>query len=345
LKKTVVRRFQESDVEEVLEIFATNGLIHNEKEQERIRKGLRKNAIEPEWYDHYLVAELDGKVVGRAILETAYPPYSELINLYVHPDYQSQGVGSSLVQECIETASVHKCFVMSLMTDPVGDVPAHRLYSKFGFRPGILGDPSVKRGHMWLFRFSEESCKSEFLEGYPFAEPSVSSSKVSFHDRMLYRMTWRDPQTEEKLDIYLEGQPSQTPEGTMPRIAGFSYKKEALELEVLVKEQCEIISRGGTSEFAISFWNLNSKPVQVILGVSIPDGTALTPLPKSLSSIEISPRSEKTIKFEFTWLSNCNLPDFTTFPTVLATCFFTVAGLQHPLFASAGFERKYNTFR
>jgi len=71
-EKVKVRKFQESDVEDVLEIFTAYGLIHTEEEQERTRQSLRKNAIEPEWYDHFLVAEMDGKVVGRVILEADY---------------------------------------------------------------------------------------------------------------------------------------------------------------------------------------------------------------------------------------------------------------------------------
>jgi len=322
-----------------VEIFAQVGLIRDEEERKKSLERLRKVAKEPEWYDHYLVAELDGKVVGRVILEVAYPPYSELINLYVHSDYRGKGVGSSLVQKCIEIASDRKCFVMSVMADPMGNLPAHRLYSKFGFRPGILGDSSLKRGHMWLFRFSEESCVSEFLKRHPFAETSVSPSKVDFHDRMLYRMAWKDPQTEEKMALYIEGQPSQTPDGTMPRISGFSYQEEDTELQALIQEQSKTVTQGVATKFAISSWNLRSKPLEIALYVSIPDGTTLTPATQCPSSIRIDPRNEKTLQFEFIWPSRCKLPDFTTFSTLLVTGFFTVEGLQYQLLASAGFDK------
>lgn len=340
MKKANVRKFQESDVEDVLEIFASDGLIHNEEERERTRKGLRKNAIEPDWYDHFLVAELEGKVVARVLLQVAYPPYSELINIYVLPAYQGRGIGTSLVQECIRIASGTNCFVMSVMADPVGNLPAHRLYSKFGFRPGILGDPSLKRGHMWLFRFSEESSVSEFLKRHPFSEPSVSQSKVDFHGRMLYRMVWRDPQTKEKLELYVEGQPSQTPEGTMPRISGFSYEERDRGLEVLMKEESKSIRQGETCRFSLFFRNSGSKSLQITLGASLLDGTTLRPMPQTLGQLEISPGNEKALQFELACPANCKLLDFTTFPTVLATCFFTIEGLQYPLFASAGFEKK-----
>jgi len=336
----IVRKFRESDVEATVEIFAHVGLIRNEEERKRTLERLRKASREPEWYDHYFVAELDGRVVGRVILEAAYLPYSELINLYVHSDYRGMGVGSSLVQRCIEEASARKCFVMSTMTDPAGNLPAHRLYSKFGFRPGILGDPSVKRGHMWLFRFSEESCVSEFLERHPFAEPSVSPSKVDFHGRTLYRMAWIDPQPEEKMALYIEGQRSQTPAGTMPRIAGFSYKEKDVELEALVKEESKIIRQGGTSGFVTSLWNLGSKPVKIMISASVPDGVIVTPTPQTLSPSEITPLKEKTMQFKIAYPSNCKLPSFTSFSTMLATCFFMVEGLKYPLFASTGFDIK-----
>lgn len=247
-------------MEDVLEIFTADGLIHNEEGRERAREGLEKNAREPEWYDHYLVAEGDGKVVGRVILEAAYPPYSELVNLYVLPEYQRIGVGSCLVQSCVKTATTSKSFVMSVMTDPVENLPAHRLYSKFSFRPGIIGDPSSERGHMWLFRFSEESCVSEFLTRHPFAEPEVSRSRVHFHDRMLYRMSWPDPQTKDGMDLFIEGQPSQTLEGTMPRIAGLSYQEGDTNLELSAMEKDDSISEGRGSGFTVGIRNKAPHP-------------------------------------------------------------------------------------
>jgi len=36
---------------------------------------------------------LDGRVVGKVTLDTAYPPYAELVNLLVHPEYRGRGIG------------------------------------------------------------------------------------------------------------------------------------------------------------------------------------------------------------------------------------------------------------
>ena len=338
MKKITSRKFQKKDVEDVLKIFIAYGLIHNDEERERTRKLLLKDAVEPEWYDTFLVAELDGRVVGRVILEAAYPPYSELINMYVHPDYRSRGVGSSLVQRCIEIASAHRCLLILTMTDPVENLPAHRLYSKYGFRPGILGDPSRRRGHMWLFRFSQESSIKEFIKRHPFAEPSVSRSKEDFFERILYRMSWRDPQTQDKMDLFIEGQPSQTPDGTMPRITGFSFKEKDHEFEVVIKERNTI--RLETSKIDLSFFNHSSKPLQLALCASIPNGIILSPSPQTLSPIKVDTRKKRIIKFEIAVSDYSKLPKFTTFPTVLTTFFFWVKRLEYPLFASTGFDRK-----
>jgi hypothetical protein len=223
------------------------------------------------------------------------------------------------------------------MTDPVGNLPAQRLYSKFGFKQAILGDTSIKRGHMCLFQFSEESLVLEFLKRHPFTEHSISSSKVDFHGRMLHLMAWKDTQTKEKLALYIEGQPSQTPKGTMSRICGVSC--DDIGIEALVREESKTITQGGNTKFAISIWNLSSKPLEIPLNVSIPEGTILNPLTQYTFLIKINPAKEKNIHFELTWSSSCKLPDFTTFSTVLATVFFAVEGITHPLFVSAGFDK------
>lgn len=343
MKKAVVRKFRETDAEAVVNIFQTCGLIRNEDERERSLYYLRKAATEPKWYAHHLVAELDGRVVGRVILEALYHPYSELVNLYVHPDYWGIGVGSSLVQSCIDIASSLGSLLISSMTDPVGNLPAHRLYSKFGFKPAILGDPSAARGHMWLFRFSERSYASEFLKRHPFAEPSVSQSKIEFHGRMLYRMAWTDPQTKEKLTLYIEGQPSQTLEGTMPRVAGFSFKEEKVMLDMLVQELDKTIRQGEVSKFIVSIWNLGSETLRTTWTASIPEGMELNPPLEPPLSVDVRPSETNHVQYALAWPLGISLPDFTTFSTIPATCFYTIKGLAQPLFASAGFERERQT--
>jgi len=190
---------------------------------------------------------------------------------------------------------------------------------------------------MWLFRFSEESCVSEFLKRHPFAEPVISSTKTDFHDRILYNMAFKDPQTEKELALYVEGQPSQTSEGTMPRMSGFSCKD--IGLEALVREESKTIIKGGNAGFTVSIWNLSSKPLRIATTVSLPKGTKLNASTKNNFSITISPANVKNLYYEFTWPVDCQLPDFTTFSTVPATIFLKVEDFNHPFFVTAGFNK------
>ncbi len=131
-------------------------------------------------YTRIFVAELKGKVIGKITLDTAFPPYAEIVNVIVHPDYQKLGIGSKLIKECIKIATNDGYNIIYLMCDPVNK-KIHRFYAKLGFIPGILGDPKDARRDTWLYYFSEESFVRRFLEDHPFSEFHVSRRKMNFH--------------------------------------------------------------------------------------------------------------------------------------------------------------------
>ena len=153
-------------------------------------------------------------------------------------------------------------------------------------------------------------------------------------------MSWRDPQTTDRIDLFIERQSIQIPNGTMPRVSGLSYKTCGLDFDALITEQNGIIRQGRSTEFTLSIWNRSTIPLQIPLSASIPDGTVLAPAPHLLSPIQINSANEKTIQFQFTWPHQCDLPCFTTFPTVVATIFLEIKNHKHPLFVSAGFEKE-----
>ena len=148
-------------------------------------------------------------------------------------------------------------------------------------------------------------------------------------------MSWTDPQTEDRTDLFIEGQPSQTFEGTMPRIAGLYYHEGDTNLELVAEEKDDTISEGKASRFTMSIWNQGSMPLQLSPSASIPSGTTLTPWP--LSTLSMNASDVKTVEFELTWLPGYKLPDFTSFPTVPATFYLKMEGIENRLFASAGF--------
>ena len=106
-------------------------------------------------YSRRLIAELEGRAVGKVTLDTAYPPYAELVNLMVHPDYRRRGVANTLVQGCLEDACTRGHPYILLMTEH-DNIPAISLYTSNGFLPCIPGSPA-ERAFTWMIHLPENS--------------------------------------------------------------------------------------------------------------------------------------------------------------------------------------------
>ena len=210
-----IREVERRDAEDLVELYTLVGWrLDIEHATRVIERSMRSG------YSKVLVADLDGKVVGKVTLDTVFQPYAEIVNVVVHPDYWGMGVGSELVRECIRRAVETGHNVVYLMCDPLNR-GLHRFYAKLGFLPGILGDPGGPRGDVWLYYFGEGSLMREFLCEHPFAEFRVSGGTKSFHVLSLYSMSWRDPVSGDSLEVFIGKQPGQPLEGgTMPRISG-----------------------------------------------------------------------------------------------------------------------------
>ncbi|MDR3589965.1 MAG: ribosomal protein S18-alanine N-acetyltransferase [Negativicutes bacterium] len=82
---------------------------------------------------HYLVAEVDGAVVGYCgmwiILDEAH-----LTNVAVLPEYRSQGIGRSLLITLMEYAKLRGATCMTLEVRK-SNYSAQRLYRRLGFMP------------------------------------------------------------------------------------------------------------------------------------------------------------------------------------------------------------------
>jgi len=86
--------------------------------------------------ERFFVAEVDGSVVGYASWEE-----DELLSLFVHPDRQSQGVGSALVATCLADAEG----TGGAITKVKSVLGAEAFYAKHGFTLEGRGS-TVKRG-------------------------------------------------------------------------------------------------------------------------------------------------------------------------------------------------------
>jgi putative acetyltransferase len=86
--------------------------------------------------ERFFVAEVDGSVVGYASWGD-----DELLSLFVHPDCQSKGVGSALVETCLADA---EC-TGGAITKVKSVLGAEAFYAKHGFTTECRGS-TAKRG-------------------------------------------------------------------------------------------------------------------------------------------------------------------------------------------------------
>lgn len=82
-----------------------------------------------------LVAELDGQVIGTAILERRAHPLmthrAEIAGLVVHPDYHGRGIARQLVEGCRTYALTMDITILEISCR--GGEPAEKVYPNLGF--------------------------------------------------------------------------------------------------------------------------------------------------------------------------------------------------------------------
>ncbi|WP_456450624.1 GNAT family N-acetyltransferase [Palaeococcus sp. (in: euryarchaeotes)] len=231
-------------------------------------------------YSKVLIALSDDRVVGKVTLDVAFPPYAEIVNLIVHPEYQGKGIGTKLIEECIKISESKGHNIQFLMTE-YDNIPALNLYKKFNFYPAILS----KRKQLWLFRFGKGSFVENFLRTHPLFEFKVSRKMVSFHGEKLYGISFADIMSNTHLKVYFRGQPGQ--EGTMPRIAGISFMDRERAFDLLAYEnpfELEIFNYG--EDLSLKIEPLSPKGLEVFVE-------------KQIQILKLSRSQNERIKIDF----------------------------------------------
>jgi len=85
--------------------------------------------------ERFFVAEMDGSVVGYASWEG-----DELLSLFIHPDWQSQGIGSALVETCLADA---EC-TGGAITKVKSVLGAEAFYARYGFTAECPGSTTKR---------------------------------------------------------------------------------------------------------------------------------------------------------------------------------------------------------
>lgn len=112
-------------------VFGTLQLPHNKPEAWRAM--IEKQDTH---YDYYLVAEVDGRVVGASGLTRMRRPrllHVATFGISVHPDYQGQGIGRALMAAVIDAADRWLNIVRIELEVYPDNERAIKLYESFGF--------------------------------------------------------------------------------------------------------------------------------------------------------------------------------------------------------------------
>jgi len=329
-EKLLVKEFEPEYISGLAELYKLLG--------SKLSSKLIQTWMKSRKYSKVLVALLGDKVIGKVTLDMAYKPYSEIVNLMVHPDYRGQGVGSRLVEECISLAESNGFTIQFLMAD-VSNVIAHKLYAKYGFIVGILLEKLASEKHVWLYRFSDNTFVNEFVRNHPLVEYSVSRSRVNLKGKMLYLMKWTDPITEDSLRVYLQGQAGQPlTGGTMPRITAVQVCKNSQEFTIITCEKHKTVEEA-SMELTISILNKSSEKLCIEdIDQLIPSGIEL--IHGSLSCpFSVEPNEDVSIELKYKVSRKFDIPAL-SFTTVVLSYYIYVRQLfSSPIVVLAGFDR------
>ncbi|MFV0503010.1 MAG: GNAT family N-acetyltransferase [Lachnospirales bacterium] len=145
----IIRRYEESDCKEIIELF--NNTVHIVNAKDYTKKQLDVwtcNANIGEWNKSFmnnytLVALYDSKIVGFGdITETGY-----LDRLYVHKNYQGKGIATALCDE-LEKFVEYK----SIKTH--ASITAKKFFIKKGYK--IIKEQEVQRNSVFLKNYIME---------------------------------------------------------------------------------------------------------------------------------------------------------------------------------------------
>ena len=145
-----IRAARADDYQDIYKVLACPGVVRDTLQLPYVSLDRRRKSLEdlgPD--DYYLVAEVDGRVVGTLSLRRRKDRLAHVagLGMAVHDDYQNQGIGAALVAAAIDLADNWlnlKRVELDVYTD---NARAIHLYEKFGFvTEGTRRDLAFREG-------------------------------------------------------------------------------------------------------------------------------------------------------------------------------------------------------
>ncbi len=231
---------------------------------------------EEEWqarhYYRELVAEADGMIVGRIGLEAYYPPFAQMLDLAVRPEYRRRGIGTALMRACRSRVARRGFCALYLQTE-IDNTAAHRLYTSLGFLPLAHG-VMLRMVHLLDYPLA-----AEYLQRHPLA--SYRHLPAEGRDGV-WNMEWSGPITGDLLTLSVAtGSTHAESRGLGPALQGFAWKngggKRFLSAE-LVCEPLRDIEPGRFAEMQLRIVNQGGQTEEGVAQVILPPGIEISPL-------------------------------------------------------------------
>ena len=233
-----------------------------------------------------LVAEVDGLVVGRTLLEAHHQPYCELVNLSVRPDYQGMGVATALVRQSIVRAR-QLGFKVMVLQEALHDAPAHGIYEKAGFVPATRGD--MQR----MVKLLDVPLVSSLLRTFPDAE--FVSEPPPDRGEKWWRLSWYAGPGD-YVALYLHGGSCQfDSDGCQPVIQACEFAGEGIALYAEARMAAEM-KRGETSSLEVTLENRGDQPFSgTVRAILLPGTDLVGKAALQAPQVEIAPGEQETV--------------------------------------------------
>jgi len=197
----IIREYQGSDAKGLVEVFnASRFDWPTVWEPSRLQDVIRQNREHASLVA--FVAEVDGKIAGTCTL-TDHPEredYSYISFFVVHPNFRNKGIGTRLIEACIDRSRKLGRKVVTLGTWHENS-PALRVYRKTGF----IWMPET---NVWMenYRLLAEriSYVRAFLDAHPHYRVEAKQEKISFHGKEAFEVGFLDTASEDWIKVYVD---------------------------------------------------------------------------------------------------------------------------------------------
>ncbi|MCA1646551.1 MAG: GNAT family N-acetyltransferase [Chloroflexi bacterium] len=167
MSKIEIRAAESSDTEAIHDIMNCPGVIHNTMQLPWRSLDQRRDWVaQRKSDDHFLVAVVDGHVVGNLGLGREGPArrnHVASMGMSVHDDFQNRGVGTALMAAMVDLADNWLGIRRIELTVWTDNLRAIHLYEKYGFVIEGTGRQFGRRAGAYVHAHYMARLRSEFV--------------------------------------------------------------------------------------------------------------------------------------------------------------------------------------